>query len=85
MKLRDQERLALTETEYGGLLLDRKSGDFWHLSPSAAKGTRALLAGGGVEEAARDIRDSCDTTEQQAAEDVRTVLEILRAVGVVEG
>jgi hypothetical protein len=49
MKLRNQEHLAVTDTDYGAVLLDTKSGAYWQLNPTAALVTRTLLDGGDLE------------------------------------
>lgn len=46
MRLVNRPYLKLAATEYGAVLLDTKSGDYWELNPTSATIVSALLDGG---------------------------------------
>jgi hypothetical protein len=84
MKLRNQEHLAVTDTDYGAVLLDTKSGAYWQLNPTAALVTRTLLDGGDAAEAVRRVTASFEVDTERATADVHTLIEGMRAAGVVQ-
>ncbi|WP_119726785.1 lasso peptide biosynthesis PqqD family chaperone [Thermomonospora amylolytica] len=81
MKLRTG--VATADTEYGIVLLDERSGDYWQLNPTGALAVRRLLAGDTPEQAAAALAAEFDVTADQALADVRALLEQLRAARLV--
>ncbi|MEU9031355.1 lasso peptide biosynthesis PqqD family chaperone [Streptomyces sp. NPDC048383] len=84
MKLRNREHLSVADTEYGGVLLDGRSGEYWQLNPSAAVIARTLLDGGGSTEAVLRLTEAFEVDEERAAADVHALLAAMRAAGVVQ-
>ncbi|MCB5182191.1 lasso peptide biosynthesis PqqD family chaperone [Streptomyces antimicrobicus] len=83
MKLRNRAHLSVADTEYGSVLLDARSGEYWQLNPSAAVVARTLLDGGGSAEAATRLTEAFDVDGARAAADVEALLAAMRAAGVV--
>jgi hypothetical protein len=81
LALRDHVRL--TDTEYGAVLLDARSGDYWRLNPTAALVLRTLLDGGDLEQAVAAMVDQYEVDEQTAAVDVSALVDELRSVDLV--
>ncbi|MCX4502917.1 MULTISPECIES: lasso peptide biosynthesis PqqD family chaperone [Streptomyces] len=84
MKLRNRQYLTVTQTEYGAVLLDTKSGQYWQMNPSAAAAAQALLDGGDAADAVRSVTEQFDVDEARAADDVRAMIEAMRSAGVVQ-
>lgn len=85
MKLRNHKYLAVTDTEYGAVLLDTKTGEYWQLNPPAATVTRTLLDGGDAAEAVRRVVERFDVDEERASRDAHALIDNMRAAGVVQG
>ncbi|MER6614846.1 lasso peptide biosynthesis PqqD family chaperone [Streptomyces xantholiticus] len=84
MKLRNRPYLTVTETEYGAVLLDTRTGEYWQMNPSAATAAQALLDGGDADDAVRRVTDHFEVDTERAANDVRTLIEVMRSAGVVQ-
>ncbi|MFG3409906.1 lasso peptide biosynthesis PqqD family chaperone [Streptomyces sp. NPDC048142] len=84
MKLRNRKHLVVTDTEYGAVLLDTKSGEYWQLNPPGAVIVRTLLDGEGPDEAIRRVTGSFEVESDRAAADVHALIEAMRSAGVVE-
>ncbi|UYQ62904.1 lasso peptide biosynthesis PqqD family chaperone [Streptomyces peucetius] len=84
MKLRNRPYLTVTETEYGAVLLDTKTGEYWQMNPSAATAARALLDGGDTDDAVRRVTDHFEVDTERAADDVRALIAAMRSAGVVQ-
>lgn len=84
MKLRNRPYLTVTETEYGAVLLDTRTGEYWQMNPSAAMAAQALLDGGDADDAVRRVTDHFEVDTERAANDVRTLIEAMRSAGVVQ-
>lgn len=83
MRLVNRPYLKLAATEYGAVLLDTKSGDYWELNPTSATIVSALLDGGQAEEATHRLTEEFDVDAERAAADVGAVLRAMAAAGVV--
>ncbi|WP_069813828.1 lasso peptide biosynthesis PqqD family chaperone [Streptomyces sp. TP-A0874] len=84
MKLRNHKDLAVTDTEYGAVLLDAKSGQYWQLNPTAALVVRVLLDGGDEPEAVRRVTEHFEVDVERASVDVHALIESMREAGVVQ-
>ncbi|GGS36102.1 MULTISPECIES: lasso peptide biosynthesis PqqD family chaperone [Streptomyces] len=84
MKLRNRKHLVVTDTDYGAVLLDTKSGQYWQLNPPGAVIVRTLLDGEGPDEAIRRVTDRFDVETERATTDVHALIEAMRSAGVVE-
>ncbi|GAB3973889.1 lasso peptide biosynthesis PqqD family chaperone [Plantactinospora veratri] len=80
-KLRD--RVSWTPTEYGGVLLDAASGQYWTLNPSAAAVLASLLADGDPGHAVARLEEEFDGDPEAMAADVPGLIADLEAAGLV--
>jgi PqqD family protein of HPr-rel-A system len=83
MTLRLRPGVSTADTEYGTVLLDERSGDYWQLNPTAALVVRRLTGGDGTARAAAALAEEFDVDPARALEDVTTLVEELRAAGLV--
>ncbi|GAB3001950.1 lasso peptide biosynthesis PqqD family chaperone [Saccharothrix stipae] len=83
MTLRIRESVSTADTEYGTVLLDERTGHYWQLNPTAAEVVRLLMAGRTPAEVVRALTEQFDVAEPQARQDVATLLDGLRAAGLV--
>ncbi|SMD24693.1 lasso peptide biosynthesis PqqD family chaperone [Kibdelosporangium aridum] len=78
-----REDVSLTDTDYGTVLLDERSGEYWMLNPTAALVLRTLLAGGTSEDAANQLATEFDVDPRNAIQDVDVLLDELGTAGLV--
>ncbi|MEV7471947.1 PqqD family peptide modification chaperone [Streptomyces kronopolitis] len=69
-------------TDEGGAILDERTGRWTHLTPTASAALMLLLAGASREEAAGQYALRYGLSDEQAADDVRTVADALSAQGL---
>jgi DNA-binding MarR family transcriptional regulator len=81
-KLRDG--VSTAETDYGVMLLDEDSGQYWNLNPTAALALRTLLDGGTTAEAVRELTEQYAVDAATAGQDVEELLDSLSSAGLVE-
>ena len=55
-----RDGVSWTHTEYGGVLLDRVSGEFWQLNPTGAVVLDAALAGADLDATATALAEAFD-------------------------
>jgi hypothetical protein len=72
------------ETEYGIVLLDGDSGEYYDLNPTGTLVLRTLLSGGTAGQAARALTEEYAVGLDDASQDVRELLEHLRTARLVE-
>ncbi|MGY0459569.1 lasso peptide biosynthesis PqqD family chaperone [Kitasatospora sp. cg17-2] len=73
-----------TDTETGTVLLDERTGRYWHLNPTGAAVLRHLLDGATPKEAARRITDRHpDIPADQADRDVAALVKHLHDARLV--
>ena len=73
-----------TETEYGIVLLDGDSGEYYDLNPTGALVLRTLLAGATAGQAAQALTEEYAVGLEDATQDVREILAHLRTAQLVE-
>jgi hypothetical protein len=73
-----------TETEYGIVLLDGNSGEYYDLNPTGALVLRTLLTGATAEQAAQALTEQYAIGLDDATQDVRELLTHLRTTRLVE-
>lgn len=73
-----------TETEYGIVLLDGDSGEYYDLNPTGALVLRTLLAGATAGQAAHALTKEYAVGLDDATQDVQELLAHLRAARLVE-
>ena len=85
MTLKLRNGVSAADTDYGIVLLDEDSGQYWNLNPSAARVLRLLLDGGTPAEAARRLTEQYAVDADGAGRDVADLVERLRSADLVEG
>ena len=83
MTLRLRGGVSLVETEYGVVLLDEDSGEYWNLNPTGAQVLRTMLAGGTAARAAEELTGDYAVDHDSATRDVRELLDALRSARLV--
>ncbi|SFQ48817.1 Coenzyme PQQ synthesis protein D (PqqD) [Amycolatopsis arida] len=83
MSLRLRPDVSLTDTEYGTVLLDERSGRYWQLNPTATVVVRTLLDGGDAEAAVSALAGEYAVAEDRARNDVTSLVDGLRSAGLV--
>ncbi|MGH4009145.1 MAG: lasso peptide biosynthesis PqqD family chaperone [Pseudonocardiaceae bacterium] len=73
-----------TETDYGIVLLDGDSGEYYDLNPTGALALRNLLAGATPEQAAEALTKEYAVGLDDATQDVQELLAHLRTARLVE-
>ena len=81
LKLRD--RVSTADTEYGTVLLDEDSGEYWNLNPTGAIVVRTMLDGGSAADATHRLIEQYAIDPDTAREDVADLLAGLRGAGLV--
>jgi hypothetical protein len=84
MTLKLRERVSAADTEYGLVLLDEDSGEYWNLNPTGALVVRTLLDGGSAAEAAQRLIEQYSVEPDTARGDVRELVDGLRSAGLME-
>ncbi|MGY5129104.1 lasso peptide biosynthesis PqqD family chaperone [Streptomyces nigrescens] len=82
MALRFGADVSTAETDYGTVLLDERSGDYWELNPTGTLVVKTLLDGGDEEDAIDALVTRFDIDRAQATQDVRVLVQELRASGL---
>lgn len=82
LKLRDG--VSTADTEYGVVLLDEDSGEYWNLNPTGALVLRTLLDGGSTAEAVHHLTEQYAVDPETACQDVDDLLGGLRSAGLVQ-
>ncbi len=83
MGMRLRSEVSTADSEYGMVLLDERSGEYWTLNPVGVTVVRTLLAGGTAAHAVTALTDEFDVDASQATRDVSTLLEQLHSAGLV--
>lgn len=82
MALRFGADVCTAKTDYGTVLLDQRSGEYWELNPTATLVIDKLMAGGDEEAAAAAVREAFDVDAERARADVSALVEQLRGAGL---
>ena len=82
VKLRDG--VSTADTEYGVVLLDENSGEYWNLNPTGVLVLRTLLDGGTLAEAVHHLTEQYAVDPESARQDVDDLLGGLRSAGLVQ-
>jgi hypothetical protein len=72
------------ETEYGIVLLDSDSGEYYDLNGTGAVVLRSLLAGATAEQAAKALTEEYAVGLADATQDVRELVSSLRGARLVD-
>jgi hypothetical protein len=84
MTLQLRDGVSAADTDYGIVLLDEHSGQYWNLNPTAAVVLRTLLDGGTPEQAARELTGQYSVDAQTASRDVHDLADALRSADLVK-
>lgn len=84
MTLSLRRDVAVTEVDDGLVLLDQRSGRYWHLNGTAGRMLKNLLAGHSPEETAAGIAGTDDGFRAQVAADVQSLVDGLRRAKLVD-
>ncbi|MEU1015408.1 lasso peptide biosynthesis PqqD family chaperone [Streptomyces sp. NPDC005900] len=82
MALRFGPDVCTTKTDYGTVLLDQRSGDYWELNPTGTLVVRTLLDGGGEAAAVDALVAEFDISRPRAEQDVADLVRELRESGL---
>ncbi|MFI5836553.1 lasso peptide biosynthesis PqqD family chaperone [Micromonospora sp. NPDC051300] len=75
--------VSWTPTEYGGVLLDAASGEFWTLNPTASTALAAILAHADLTRVTERLAAEYEGDHETMAVDVPQFLAELRSAGLV--
>lgn len=81
LKLRDG--VSTANTDYGVMLLDEDSGQYWNLNPTAAVVLRTLLEGGSPQQAVQELTSQYSVDASTASRDVQDLVAELHSAGLV--
>jgi hypothetical protein len=82
LKLRDG--VSSADTDYGTVLLDEDSGQYWNLNPTAALVLRTLLAGGTAAQAVQELTTQYAVDADTAGRDVDELVDGLRSAELLQ-
>ncbi|WOF21918.1 lasso peptide biosynthesis PqqD family chaperone [Microbacterium betulae] len=75
--------LHRVSTEYGDVILNERTGAYWHLNESASRVVAVLDSGGSVEDAVRDLVDVYEIDEVRARQDIEVISASLQKLGAL--
>ncbi|TDQ48493.1 coenzyme PQQ synthesis protein D (PqqD) [Actinorugispora endophytica] len=75
--------VSATDTDYGMVLLDGRSGGYWQLNDTGAEIVRRLLDGGAPDEVVGFLVAEYEVGRSDAERDVRELVDDLLASGMV--
>lgn len=84
MAVRLSADIALADTEYGVVLLDKRRGRYWGLNGTGALALETLLAGGTEAQAAEAIARRYPVDVTTAKADIAALLQELQAEELIE-
>ncbi|MFF4530075.1 lasso peptide biosynthesis PqqD family chaperone [Streptomyces sp. NPDC001407] len=82
MALRLGSDVSTATTEYGTVLLDQRTGEYWELNPTGTLVVRTLLQGGDEDDAVEALVAEFDIDRDRATRDVAELTEQLRTSGL---
>ena len=85
MTLKLRNGVSSADTDYGIVLLDEDSGDYWDVNPTAALVLRTLLDGGTPVQAVQELTEQFAVDADTANRDVEDLVDGLQSAGLVEG
>jgi hypothetical protein len=83
MTLELRDGVSAADTDYGIMLLDENSGQYWNLNPTAAMVLRALLDGHSPEQAVQELTGQYAVDVDTASRDVQDLVDGLHSAGLV--
>ncbi|MFE6331781.1 lasso peptide biosynthesis PqqD family chaperone [Streptomyces sp. NPDC057798] len=82
MALRFGPDVSTAETDYGTVLLDQRSGNYWELNPTGTLVVKTLLEGGEEAAAVDALVMEFDIDRSRAEQDVTALVQELRKSGL---
>ncbi|GAA0586808.1 lasso peptide biosynthesis PqqD family chaperone [Streptomyces crystallinus] len=82
MALRFAADISTAQTDYGTVLLDERSGQYWELNPTATLIVEVLLAGKDEAAATDAVVAEFDIDRERAQQDVTQLIAELRVSGL---
>ncbi|MER7575787.1 lasso peptide biosynthesis PqqD family chaperone [Streptomyces sp. NPDC126514] len=82
MALRFGPDVSTAETDYGTVLLDQRSGNYWELNPTGTLVVKTLLEGGEEAAAVDALVTEFDIDRSRAEQDVTALVQELRKSGL---
>ncbi|ORT58287.1 lasso peptide biosynthesis PqqD family chaperone [Streptomyces sp. CB03238] len=82
MALRFRPDVSTAETQYGTVLLDERSGNYWELNPTGTLVVKTLLRGGDEASAVEALLAEFDIDQDRAEQDVTALVQELRTSGL---
>ncbi|MET9643523.1 lasso peptide biosynthesis PqqD family chaperone [Streptomyces syringium] len=83
MAVRFAKDVSTAKTDYGTVLLDQRSGQYWELNPTGTLVVQTLMDGGGETDAVDAVVAEFAVDRPRAAQDVSTLIGQLRQAGLV--
>ncbi|MEV4871430.1 lasso peptide biosynthesis PqqD family chaperone [Streptomyces syringium] len=83
MAVRFAKDVSTAKTDYGTVLLDQRSGQYWELNPTGTLVVQTLMDGGGETDAVDAVVAEFAVDRSRAAEDVSALIGQLRQAGLV--
>jgi Coenzyme PQQ synthesis protein D (PqqD) len=83
MTLTLRDGVSTADTDYGLMLLDEDSGQYWNLNPTAAAALRTLLGGGTLKQAVQELTGQYQVDTDTASRDVQDLVGELHSAGLV--
>jgi DNA-binding MarR family transcriptional regulator len=84
MTLKLRNGVSSANTDYGIVLLDEDSGQYWNLNPTAALVLRTLLHGGTRMQAVQELTEQFAVDADTANRDVEDLVDGLQSAGLVQ-
>jgi hypothetical protein len=84
MTFKLRHSVSLADTDYGVVLLDEDSGQYWNLNPTAALILRTLLDGGSPSQAAQQLTGQYEVALETANRDVEDLVGEFRSAGLMQ-
>jgi Coenzyme PQQ synthesis protein D (PqqD) len=84
MTLKLRNGVSSADTDYGIVLLDEDSGQYWNLNPTAALVLRTLLDGGTRMQAVQELTEQFAVEAETANRDVEDLVDGLQSAGLAE-
>ncbi|WP_309055278.1 lasso peptide biosynthesis PqqD family chaperone [Streptomyces sp.] len=82
MALRFGAGVSAADTDYGTVLLDERSGEYWELNPTGSLVVKTLMAGGDEADAVAALTGAFEIEPAQARHDVEALVRQLRTSGL---
>ncbi|MDN3296584.1 lasso peptide biosynthesis PqqD family chaperone [Streptomyces ficellus] len=82
MALRFGPDVSTAETDYGTVLLDQRSGNYWELNPTGTLVVKTLLEGGDEAAAVDALVTEFDIDRARAEQDVTALMQELQKSGL---